>query len=353
LNIVYLDIYDAQMANPDLAHGHAPFKPPRQRHRVGVLACAQVSLGSYGLALDVFRMANQLPSAHRFELLRISPNGGPVVHDDGSLRVDAGLEALPGLALLVIPSLWTGGPQAVARHPEVAQALAALPDAVVVVTMCTGAYFMAAAGRLDGQRVTTHWALAEALQTDFPHLHVDPAPNLIAHGPVLCSGGSLAGLDACLAGVQRLSDASTARDLARMLVVDPHRGPQTAYMPAQGWRRHNDGEVRALQHWMAAQLSQPLSLEAMAAQVHMSVRTLQRRFQAATGLTPMQHLQGLRMAHARELLASERLPVPEVAARAGYQDRVAFGRLFKKMTGMTPAAYRQRHAGAITPPGHP
>ncbi len=330
---------------------------PRQRHRVGVLACAQVSLGSYGLALDVFRMANQLPSAHRFDLLRISPDGGPVQHDDGSLNVDAGLDACAGLALLVIPSLWTGGPQAVARHPEVAQALAALPESVGVVTMCTGAYFMAAAGRLDGMRVTTHWALANELQRDFPQLVVDPTPNLIVQGAVLCSGGSLAGLDACLLGVQRLSDVATARDLARMLVVDPHRGPQTAFMPAQGWRRHNDGEVRALQQWMAAHLSQPLTLEGLAAQVHMSVRTLQRRFLAATGLTPMQHLQGLRIDQARALLASERLPVPEVAALVGYQDRVAFGRLFKKMTGMSPAAYRQQHgqqhAGGITLPDRP
>jgi AraC family transcriptional activator FtrA len=322
-----------------------------------VLACAQVSLGSYGLALDVFRMANQLPSAHRFELLRISPDGGPVQHEDGCLTMDAGLAACAGLALLVIPSLWTGGRQAVARHPEVAQALAALPESVRVVAMCTGAYFMAAAGRLDGQRVTTHWALANELQQDFPQLVVDAAPNLIAHGSVVCSGGSLAGLDACLLGVQSLSDAATARDLARMLVVDTHRGPQTAYMPAPGWRRHNDGEVRALQQWMAVHLSQPLTLEGLATQVHMSVRTLQRRFLAATGLTPMQQLQGLRIERARALLASERLPVPEVAALVGYQDRVAFGRLFKKMSGITPAAYRQQHgqqhAGGITPPNHP
>jgi AraC family transcriptional activator FtrA len=350
LPIVYLDIYDAEM---DKIVARSPASSPvRSRHRVGVLLCPEVSVGSYGLALDVFRMANQLPTAHRFELLRISPDGADVPHGDGSLKADAGLAALPGLRLLVIPSLWTHGRQAVAAHPQVAAALAAMPDDIGVVTMCTGAYFMAAAGRLDGLRVTTHWALADELQKDFPRLEVDPAPNLLAHGAVVCSGGSLAGLDACLHGVQGLSDAATARELARMLVLDPH-GPQTAYMPAQGWRRHNDGEVRALQQWMSAHLAEPLTLEAMAAQVHMSVRTLQRRFLAATRQTPMQHLQGLRIDRARELLQSERLAVPEVAVMVGYQDRVAFGRQFKKMTGVTPAAYRQQHRQQQAGDRHP
>jgi AraC family transcriptional regulator, transcriptional activator FtrA len=312
--------------------------------RVGVLVCEEASLGSYGLALDVFRMVNQLPCAWRFDLVRISPDGQPVPHEDGDLRVDAGLEALPGLDVLVIPSMWTWGARAVARHPQVALALAGLSPAVQLVSMCTGGYFLAAAGRLAGRRVTTHWALAEAMQADFPQLLIDPEPNLVAEGGVMCSGGSLAGVDACLMAVQALSDRHTAREVARMLVVDVQRGPQTAFMPAQGWRRHADAEVKALQVWMAAHLSEPQTLEELAEQVHMSVRTLQRRFLSATGMTPMQHLQGLRIDRARDLLESGNLPVPEVAARVGYQDRVAFGRLFKRVVGVTPGAYRQGHA---------
>ncbi len=330
-----------------------PAFPKRKRthRRVGVLLCDEASLGSYGLALDVFRMANLLPGAWRFDLLRISPDGRSVPHGDGDLRVDAGLETLPGLDALVIPSMWTQGAQAVARHPQVAEALSCLSAQVRLISMCTGGYFLAASGRLAGQRVTTHWAMAEAMQADFPQLQIDPEPNLVMAGGVMCSGGSLAGVDACLMAVQALSDRATAREVARMLVVDMQRGPQTAFMPAQGWRRHSDGEVRQLQVWMAGQLAQALTLEALAAQVHMSVRTLQRRFLAASGMTPMQHLQGLRIDRARELLESGGLPVPEVAARVGYQDRVAFGRLFKRVTGVTPGAYRQQHTSELTRAG--
>jgi AraC family transcriptional regulator, transcriptional activator FtrA len=332
---------------PTLTH------PTRIHRRVGVLVCEEASLGSYGLALDVFRMANQLPGAWRFDLCRISPDAGPVPHEDGVLRVDAGLEALPTLDVLVIPSMWTQGARAVARHPQVAQVLSDLSPSVQLVSMCTGGYFLAAAGRLAGRRVTTHWALAEAMQADFPQLQIDPEPNLVAGDGVMCSGGSLAGIDACLMAVQALSDRRTAREVARMLVVDMQRGPQTAFMPAQGWRRHADTEVKALQAWMSANLAQAHTLESLAEQVHMSVRTLQRRFVAATGMTPMQHLQGLRIDRARELLESGSLPVPEVAAQVGYQDRVAFGRQFKKAVGVTPGAYRQQHPQRLTPPRRP
>jgi AraC family transcriptional activator FtrA len=330
-------------------------KRTRTHRRVGVFVCEEASLGSYGLALDVFRMANQLPGAWRFDLLRISPDGLAVPHGDGDLRVDGGLESLPILDVVVIPSMWDQGAKAVAHHPQVVQALASLSSGVQLVSMCTGGYFLAAAGRLSGRRVTTHWALAEAMQADFPHLQIDPEPNLVAEGGVMCSGGSLAGVDACLMAVQALSDRSTAREVARMLVVDVQRGPQTAFMPAQGWRRHTDSEVRALQAWMADRLAQPLTLACLAEQVHMSVRTIQRRFMAATGMTPMQHLQGLRIDRAREWLESGSLPVPEVAARVGYQDRVAFGRLFKHVVGVTPGAYRQQHTQGmegLSPPSH-
>jgi len=323
-----------------------PARRSRQRHRVGVLLCPEVSLASYGLALDVFRMANQLPGAHRFDVVRVGPHEGGdaslIAHEDGALKADAGLSALPDLAMLVIPSLWTQGAQAVARQPQVGQALARLDARIPIVTMCTGGYFLAASGRMDGQRMTTHWALAEDMQATFPQVQLDPDPNLMTQGALICSGGSLAGLDACLLGVERLTDRATLRGLARLLVVDARHAPQTAYMPVQGWRRHADADIRALQAWMAAHLHEPLTLEDLASQVHMSVRTLQRRFLAAMGQTPMQFLQALRIDRARELLEADHLPVPEVAAQVGYQDRVAFGRLFKKLVGVSPGAYRQQ-----------
>lgn len=312
-------------------------------HRVGVLVCEEASLASLGLLMDVFRMGNQLMGLHRFELTRVSEDGLPVRHADGDLRVEGDVALLQGMDLVVVPSMWTMGPRAVERHPVLVAALRDLPESVLVVTMCSGAYLLAATGRLAGKPATTHWLLANGLQARYPDVQVQAGENLIQQGGLICSGGSLAGVDACLHAVQLLADRRTAKDLARLLVTDMSRGPQSRFVPSLGMRRHADREIKLIQDRLEVQCDQAFSLEELAETIHVSVRTLQRRFLAATGLTPVQYLQAARIERAKDLLESERLPVPDVAARVGYQDRVAFGRLFKKMAGMTPAAYRQKH----------
>lgn len=337
--IAAMDIFDADVDN-------LPARPqPVLKtvvHRVGVLVCRHVSLASLGLLMDIFRMANQLPGAHRFELTRVSEDGAAVAHQDGDLRVDGDVHLLAVMDLVVVPSMWTEGPKAVAQHPRLVQALKALPESVLVVAMCSGTYLLAATGRLSNKRATTHWMLADGLQARYPDIEVDSEQNLIQQGSLICSGGSLAGVDACLHAVQLLTDRRTARALANLLVTDLNRGPQSRFMPSLGLRRHGDKEVKWLQDRLEAHCEAPVSLEGMAALIHVSARTLQRRFLAATGMTPMQYLQAVRIECSKDLLESERLPVPEIAARVGYQDRVAFGRLFKKLVGMTPAAYRQK-----------
>lgn len=315
------------------------------KHRVGVVICPQASLASVGLLMDIFRMANQTPGRHRFDLVRVSEDAQPVHHADGLLTVEAGPAALSDCELVVVPSMWTQGQESVRRNPALVQALRELPESTLVVSMCSGAFMLAATGRLAGKAVTTHWLLADSLQVQYPDVVVQASENLVREGSLICSGGSLAGVDACLAAVQLLTDRRTARALASMLVTDLSRGPQTRFMPTLGMRRHADRDVARLQDWLEQHFEAPLSLEQLAERLHVSVRTLQRRFLSATGMTPAQYLQALRIEHSKDLLESERWPVPEVAARVGYQDRVAFGRVFKKMVGMTPAAYRQKVQG--------
>lgn len=323
------------------------------RHRIGVLICRQHSLGSYGLVLDAFRMANQLGAGqagagHQFDLVRISQDGQPVPHPDGLMTVDAGLQCLADMDAVLIPSLWLNGPQAVAEQTQLITALAQLSPDVLVATLCTGAYLLAASGRLDGKRATTHWMLANGFQSRYPQVLVHPDDNLTHDGEVVCSGGSLAAVDVCLYVVQLLGGRDMARNLARLLVTDVSRGPQTLYTPPQGWRRHADQDVSLVEAYIAKHHDQPLLLEELAEQMHSSVRTLQRRFLAATGMTPIQYQQAVRIERSKDLLESCNDPVAQVAEQVGYQDRVAFGRIFKKVTGLTPAAYRQRGARAGT-----
>lgn len=352
--MVAKDIFEADMDNLDASAIKTPpasgQRSARQVHRIAVVMCPQHSLGSVGLVLDVFRMGNQIPGVHRFELIRVSEDGEAVPHPDGLLAVDGGPERLAEAALVVIPSLWTQGPVAAASHPRIIEALRCLPSSIRVATLCSGVFLLAATGRLDGRTTTTHWALAGELRARHPTVKVDASQNLVQfpgsehEGGWWCSGGSLAGVDACLRAVQALTDRETARHLARMMVTELDRGPQSLYVPPPGWRRHNDIDIRRLQDHIEEDCSVPLSLVDLAHRIHVSVRTLQRRFLAATGMTPLQYQQALRLAQAQSLLESARWPVADVAEAVGYADRVAFGRLFKRHTGLTPAAWRQRHA---------
>lgn len=320
-----------------------PQRPPRQVHRVAVVLCRHHSLGSLGLVMDTFRMGNQVPGAHRFELLRLSADGRPVPHPDGLLSVDGDVSRMAEAEAVLVPSLWTQGEPAVAENAVLIQALRDLPPRVLLASLCTGAYLLAASGRLDQRPATLHWMLAEDFQQRFPQVRVQAHENLTDDGGLICSGGSMAAMDGCLQVMRRLAGRDTARRVAQMMVVDEHRGSQAHYMPPYGWRRHGDPEVRRVEACLVARHAEPLTLDELAALAHMSVRTLQRRFLAATGMTPIQYQQAVRIERAQELLQAGELSVSQVAERVGYQDRVAFGRLFKKAAGMTPAAWRQRH----------
>jgi AraC family transcriptional activator FtrA len=317
-------------------------KVAKRVHRVGVFLCRHHSLASMGLVLDTFRMANQVPGAHRFALSRISRDGLPVDHHDGVLAVDGDLALLPTVDVVVIPSLWAHGDAAVDDNPGLIEALRILPPQVMVATMCTGAYLLAASGRLNERQATTHWMLADGFHERFPKVALQSAENLTHDGNLVCSGGSLAAVDACLYVVQLLAGRDTARELARLLVTDVQRGSQALYAPAQGRRQHGDAEVRQLEAYIASHHALAFTLDELASQIHVSVRTLQRRFLAATGMTPIQYQQTVRIERGKDLLEEGQMAVQDIAAQVGYQDRVAFGRLFKKATGMTPAAYRLR-----------
>lgn len=315
-------------------------------HRVAVLICPQHSLASVALVIDVFRMANHTEQPHRFDLCRVSEDGRAVVHADGQLAVDGGPECLAAADLVVVPSLWDQGPQAVKASPRLVAALSRLPRSVRLASFCSGAYLLAAAGRLDGRRATTHWVLADGLARRYPQIRLEPEANVVVDEELICSGGSLAAIDGCMAALRALAGPALVQAVSRLLVTDTHRGPQSRFTPPGAGRRHQDEAVAQVQRMIEERHAETLSLQALAEGVHLTVRTLQRRFQAALHMTPMAYQQALRLEAAMALLTQGRLSVEAVASEVGYTDRVAFGRQFKRHTGLTPAAWRQRSAMA-------
>lgn len=270
----------------------------------------------------------------------------PPLRTTSGLTVDTPhrLDRLASADLIAVPA-WRAG----AAMPE--PLLQALRDAVDrgarVLSVCTGAFVLAAAGLLDGRRAATHWMYATELAARYPAVQVDANVLYVDAGPVLTSAGTAAGIDLCLHVVRQEFGATVANAIARRMVVPPHRdGGQSQYVeaPVPG-PRHGEGLAPVLA-WAAAHLDEPLSVEDLSERALMSPRTFARRFRAETGTTPHHWLLGQRVLLAQSLLEAGSLPVEEVARRCGFGSAATLRAQFTRWRGISPQAYARTFRAA-------
>ncbi|MBV8931828.1 MAG: helix-turn-helix domain-containing protein [Kutzneria sp.] len=237
---------------------------------------------------------------------------------------------------------------------ELVDAVRAAHDAGArVASICTGAFVLAAAGLLDGRRATTHWMHARLLAERHPDVEVDPEVLYIDDGDVLTSAGNAAGIDLCLHMVRTDHGATVANAVARRLVVAPHRpGGQAQFIANPVPSSDGDG-IGDLLAWAIAHLDQPLTITDLAEQALMSPRNLSRRFNAATGTTPLQWLLTQRIYRARELLETTEDSVDQIADRVGMGSAATLRRHFNRSVGVAPDAYRRTFRSTARDGGKP
>ncbi|WP_163572051.1 GlxA family transcriptional regulator [Fodinicola feengrottensis] len=210
-----------------------------------------------------------------------------------------------------------------------------------IAAICTGAFVLAAAGLLDGRRVTTHWAFAAALGRRHPLVEVDSAVLYVDEGDVLTSAGVAAGLDLCLHIVRTDHGAAVAANTARSVVMPPQRdGGQAQFIVHQD-PAADTGTLVPTMCWMRENLDRILTLDDIARHAGTSVRTLNRRFKDQIGATPLQWLIGQRLSRARELLETTSLSIEQVAQHAGFGSAVGLRQHFVRTLGTAPVAYRR------------
>ncbi|HEY8581313.1 MAG TPA: helix-turn-helix domain-containing protein, partial [Capillimicrobium sp.] len=214
-----------------------------------------------------------------------------------------------------------------------------------VVSICSGAFALAAAGLLDGRVAATHWRYADELARRHPEVRVDRHVLYVDDGDVLTSAGSAAGIDLCLHLVRRDHGAAVANHVARRLVVAPHRDggqaqfieqPVAAFAPADG-----GAAVARTMAWALERLDERLSLEQLAAHAHLSPRSFTRHFRRATGTSPARWLLDQRVQASLALLESTDTPVEQVGAAVGIPSPAAYRRHFARAMGVAPAGYRR------------
>ncbi|MFI6217358.1 helix-turn-helix domain-containing protein [Nocardia brasiliensis] len=308
-------------------------------HRVVALVHAPQSTFELSCAAEVFGLERGgLATRYTFDVCAERP--GPVVTYAGyDMVVTAGLDELERADTVLVPG-WL--PTEETPSPSVVQALRdAHSRGARLVSICSGAFALAATGLLDGRRATTHWARVDELAARFPSIEVDRDVLYVDHGDVATSAGAGAGIDLCLHLVRTDQGAGYAAQLARSMVMPPHReGGQLQYTtpphPTQ-----IDGSLAPLLDWITERLGEPLTVEDLAARAGVSPRTLARRFTDQLGIGPGQWLLAQRITEARTLLETTDLPVESVARRAGLSSATNLRRRFLRALGTTPGAYRR------------
>jgi AraC family transcriptional activator FtrA len=297
------------------------------------------------VAYEVFGTDRRELTADWYEFRLVAAERGEIRTEAGFiLDTPYGLDDLSWADTIVVPACSdrTGS-------PELRDALrAAHARGVRIASICTGAFILAAAGLLDGRCATTHWAHAARLAEDYPSIDVDPNVLYVEDGNIFTSAGTAAGIDLCLHLVRRDLGADIANAVARRMVVPPHRdGGQAQFVEAPVPRGDTD-TLAPLLDWALLRLDEPLTLEDLARQAHVSTRTLMRRFQTATGTTPLQWLLSQRVRRAQHLLEATDEPVERIASLAGFGTAANLRQHFARDVGVAPAVYRRTFRGEGT-----
>lgn len=300
--------------------------------------------------LSVFEYANlhlqRQRKSNGYDVRIVSTSVGPV-QSDTQMSLHAGKAvnplALPDDAIIVgarhienaLQHAWPIVDWIVAVHPQLNR-LAAL---------CSGAFFLASAGVLEGKRATTHWSVAQLLQEQFPAIDVDADAIFVRSGNLWTSAGVTAGIDLALAFVEEDFGRELALDVATDMVVYLKRpGGQSQFSTHLLTQKTARPNIRELQNWILDNLDQRLSVTTLAQKAMMSVRNFARVFHQEVGQSTQEFIETGRLELAKQLLADVSLPLKKIAAHSGFTDDDHMRRVFQKRLGITPKLYRERFA---------
>jgi transcriptional regulator GlxA family with amidase domain len=302
-----------------------------------------------GVLCEVFGTDRTDEGLPGYEFAVVAGEPGPLRSAAGfTVQTPHGLDLLEFADLIAIPAPHDERCMRGDWPPALLTALRRAVDrGARVLSVCTGAFILGAAGLLDGRGCTTHWRHADKLARAYPAAKVDPSVLYVDDFPVITSAGTAAGIDACLYLVREEQGSKVANAIARRMVVPPHRdGGQAQYVErpvAEPGACDSLGEVI---EWLQRNLDQPVTVERLASLATMSPRTFARRFVQETGTTPQRWLTGQRLLLAQQLLEETDESVDAIADLAGFGNPATFRHHFRAWRATTPQAYRRTFRAA-------
>lgn len=314
---------------------------------IAIMALPGVQLLDVSGPLDVFAEANVQAKYEAYRLLVVAGEPGPI-------RSSSGVRLMPDRVIdhdadETIDTLLVAGCPNAAEAPADGAVIDWLrrraPTSRRFGSVCSGAFFLAAAGLLDGRRVTTHWAVAEQFANRFPAVTVDEDAIQISDGPLRTAAGVTAGLDLALALVEEDLGHEIAMRVASQLVMFFKRpGGQMQFSRRGTAAPAGRAALQELQRWVAACPALDHSVANLAKRMDLSPRHFARLFRSEVGITPATWVEAARVNAARRFLEEGNVAPKQVAAQCGFADADTLRRAFARHVGVTPAAYRRRFA---------
>ena len=214
-----------------------------------------------------------------------------------------------------------------------------------IATACSGAMLLAQTGLLDGHDATTHWAYCDTMRARHPRVRVHPQRALVASGEgqrLVMAGGGTSWLDLAIYLISRFAGLEVAMQAARINLIEWHAVGQQPFARLARTRQSEDAEIARCQTWIAQHYAEPAPVAAMVRMSGVPERSFKRRFQQATGMSPLEYVHTLRLEEAKQMLETSDAPVEAIASEVGYEDPGFFSRLFRRQVALTPAQYRKR-----------
>ena len=246
--------------------------------------------------------------------------------------------------LIIIPSLNHNYDKAIKENGSLAEwVFNQYKNGAEVASICTGAFLLASTGMLDGKSCSTHWSAAESFRKHFPKVNLQEDKLITDESGIYTNGGAYSFLNLIIYLVEKFYDRQTAIFCSKVFQIEIDRNTQSVFSIFTGQKMHGDDVVRQAQLYIENHLQEKISIENLSSRFAVGRRNFDRRFIRATGNTPVEYAQRVKIEMAKKAFESTRKTVNEVMYETGYSDLKAFREVFRKITGMSPIDYRKRY----------
>jgi len=324
------------------------------RFRLGILALDGCMLSSIASASDSLRIARTLADIRHpgagdgMESIVFGARGQSEVKTSAGLTL-GGLSSPPDqLDVVLLPGIMHSSPYELVEHikrlqPEIYLLRQYHLRGTMLAGTCSGSFLLAESGLLDGHRATCSWWLATAFRERYPKVKLEADAMVIEDNGMMTAGGASAVQAFMLKLIARAGGEELAQQTARLLLIDPERQSQAPYVSQALMEKPRNSLSEKAEHFLMHELHKEISVVRLAEHCGTSERSLLRHFRSHLGVSPLEHIQRLRVERAKALLETTHLSFDEVVERCGYSDSASFRKLFKRATAMTPGDYRERY----------